>query len=74
MKIQIGKNGLTDGVLEHIKNACNTHDEITVNYLQSFTAANDVEDATHTITAYLDPLHDVEAEIRGNTATLHIKD
>ena len=74
MKVQIGKNGLTDGVLEHIKNACNTHEEITVNYLQSFTAANNIDEATKTIIAYLDPLHDVDAETRGNTATLHIQD
>lgn len=74
MKVQIGKNGVTDGVLEHIKNAAKTHDQVTVNFLQSFTASNDVDEAAETIQAYLDPIYDVTTETRGHTVNLLFED
>jgi len=72
--IQVGKNGVSEGLLDHLRTMCHSHDEITITFLQSFRRSNHVDPAIQQITAYLDPLYDVTTERRGHTVTLTVDD
>lgn len=72
--VQVGKNGLSDGLLDHVKDACDSHDEVKLDFLQSYTGSRSIDDAVRRVVAYLDPLYDVRVERRGHTATLHVTD
>lgn len=70
--VQVGKNGVSQGFLEHLDDACDAHDEVTISFLDSYRRSNNVDDGVERIHAYLDPLHDLTVERRGHTATLHV--
>lgn len=72
--IQIGKSGVSQGLLDHVKKACRTNDTIELNFLQSYTASENVETGVNKVKAYLEPLYEVEASIRGHTATLTVSE
>lgn len=72
--VQIGKNGVSDGLLDHIKDMGRSHDTIKLVFLQGFRASHSVDDAVETITAYLDPLYETETSRRGHTVTLAVHD
>jgi RNA-binding protein YhbY len=73
MKIQIGKNGVTEGVLEHIKKASRNTEHIKIKFLPSYAKGNDVEQAAETISNYLEPLYEATYVVIGNTAEFQVQ-
>ncbi len=68
-KIQIGKNGLTDGALETIEKAFNTRESVKINMLKSATRNKRyVRSISEKIVDYLEGKYSVK--IKGFTISL----
>ena len=70
--VQIGKNGVTEGLLQHIKGLLQEHGAVKCNLLKSYADTVNIEETAEAFTKVYDDI-EVESTYRGNTVTLHKK-
>lgn len=70
--VQIGKNGITKGLLTHIKTLLHEHGEVKCKLLKSYADTVDIEETAEAFSKVYEDIT-VETSYRGNTITLHKK-
>jgi len=70
--VQIGKNGVTKGLLEHIKTLLEEHGSVKCNVLKSYADTTSMKKTTNAFNNVYEDI-DVDATYRGKTITLHKK-